>query len=158
MNTGQLTENQLADFRNKKIGFVFQAHYLLPQLNLMENILLPAIPNSDKTKRKLILDRAMYLLAKVGLTDKLRQLPGQLSGGEAQRGAVVRALINEPEIILADEPTGSLDTVATQQVGDLLSAINQEFKVAVVVVTHSMYLANKLNIVYKLEEEKLVRQ
>jgi len=148
-------EKKLASIRNKNIGFVFQLHHLLPQLNLMENILLPTIPFGDKKSRIEASKRAMDLLNIVGLADRVHQRPGQLSGGECQRAAVVRALINQPELILADEPTGSLDQDSANQVGDLLVKINKDFNVALVVVTHSLTLAEKMKTIYRLSHGKL---
>lgn len=151
----QYPENQLAQIRNQKIGFVFQSHHLLPQLNLLENVLLPTIPLKDRSKKKDALQRAMDLLEKVGLADNAQQLPGQLSGGECQRAAVVRALINKPELILADEPTGSLDKDSAERIGKLLSSINKEENVAMAVVTHSLDLANKIGNIYNLSDGKI---
>lgn len=149
-------DNQLAKIRNTKIGFVFQVHHLLPQLNLLENVLVPVIPIQDKSKRNEANDRAMDLIDFVGLTDKINQRPGQMSVGECQRTAVVRALINEPEILLADEPTGSLDQESAEQLGMLLQDINSKQNIATVVVTHSEKLANKMNKIYKITNGKLV--
>lgn len=146
----QYNDNQLADIRNKKIGFIFQSHHLFPQLNILENVLVPTIPLKDKTQKKKARERALSLLEYVGLIDRIHQLPGQLSGGEAQRTAVVRALINEPEIILADEPTGSLDVDSTNVIGELLSKINKEKNVALIVVTHSLSLANSIGNIYSI--------
>jgi len=150
-----LTENQLATFRNQRIGFVFQQHYLLPQLSLLENVLLPVIPVKDKTRRNEATVRATQLLSEVGLADKMHHLPGQLSGGECQRGAVVRAMINEPGLILADEPTGSLDQDSAAQIGELLSEINRKKKVTIIVVTHSEKLASKMNRVFGILNGRL---
>ncbi len=147
----QFNDNQLAVLRNQKIGFIYQSHHLLPQLNVLENVLVPTIPLKDKTKKKLAAERAINLLEYVGLKDKIHQMPGQLSGGEAQRTAVVRALINEPEIILADEPTGSLDVDSTAMIGKLLSKINKEKNVALIVVTHSQSLAKSIGNIYSLK-------
>lgn len=143
--------NQLARIRNQQIGFVFQSHHLLPQLNLLENILLPTLPLEDKTLKKSARGRAMELLDLVGMADKTRQFPGQLSGGECQRAAVVRALINQPKLILADEPTGSLDEASAQQIGQLLSDLNRKNEVALVVVTHSLKLADMIGRVHFLK-------
>ncbi len=143
--------NQLARIRNQQIGFVFQSHHLLPQLNLLENILLPTLPLEDKTLKKSARGRAKELLDLVGMADKIRQFPGQLSGGECQRAAVVRALINQPKLILADEPTGSLDEASAQQIGQLLSDLNHQNNVAMIVVTHSLKLANMIGQVHFLE-------
>jgi lipoprotein-releasing system ATP-binding protein len=150
-----LKESELANIRNQHIGFVFQLHYLLPQLNLIENVLIPVIPQKDKAFHKKAHARAMDLLQAVGLSDKIHQFPGQMSVGECQRAAVVRALINEPELILADEPTGSLDQASAAQLGDLLLDIKKNFSVAIIVVTHSTELAKKMSSVYRLYEGKL---
>jgi len=152
-----LEEKKLAELRNNNIGFVFQQHHLLPQLTLIENVLLPVIPQKDKDLKETATKRAMELLESVGLNDKIHQRPGQMSVGECQRAAVVRALINEPGIILADEPTGSLDSESAEVMGNLLSDINKKRGVALVVVTHSMELAEKMKIVYKLDGGKLTK-
>lgn len=150
-----LTEVQLASIRNKNIGFVFQMHHLLPQLSLIENVLLPVLPSNDKKYQKEATDKAMILIEKVGLLERIHQRPGQLSGGECQRAALVRALINSPELLLADEPTGSLDRDSAAQLGDLLVQVNRDFNVAMVVVTHSLTLAEKMNAIYRLDHGKL---
>lgn len=152
------TNNQLAEIRNQKIGFIFQSHHLLPQLNLLENVLLPTIVVKDKKQKKLSQQRALELLEYVGLSDKINQLPGQLSGGECQRTAVVRALINNPEIILADEPTGSLDADSAEKIGDLLSKINKEKNVALILVTHSALLAKKIGNIFKITDGNLLKE
>jgi ABC-type lipoprotein export system ATPase subunit len=152
------TNNQLAEIRNQKIGFIFQSHHLLPQLNLLENVLLPTIVVNDKKQKKLSQQRALELLEYVGLSDKVHQLPGQLSGGECQRTAVVRALINNPEIILADEPTGSLDADSAEKIGELLSKINKEKNVALILVTHSTLLAEKIGNVFKIINGNLLSE
>jgi lipoprotein-releasing system ATP-binding protein len=151
-----LKEAELANIRNQHIGFVFQMHHLLPQLTLIENVLIPAIPQIDKAKHRTASIRAMNLLQHVGLADKVNQYPGQMSVGECQRAAVVRALINEPDLILADEPTGSLDNDSAMQLGDLLMDIKKNFSVAIIVVTHSSELAQRMSITYRLVNGKLV--
>jgi len=153
----QFNDNQLAMLRNQKVGFIFQSHHLLPQLNVLENVLVPTIPIKDKTQKKLSMERALNLLEYVGLKDRMHQLPGQLSGGEAQRTAVIRALINQPEIILADEPTGSLDLDSTNVIGELLSKINKEKNVALIVVTHSLSLANSIGNIYSITNGLLTK-
>ncbi len=150
-------EEKLAEVRNRKIGFIFQMHHLLPQLNLLENVLVPTLPLKDKKLKKEALQRALALLKFVGLEDKHHQRPGQLSGGECQRAAVVRALINQPELILADEPTGSLDQESAEKMGDLLVRINKEYNVAMVVVTHSMELAGRMEKIYMLSQGQLIK-
>jgi len=151
-----LNERKLAEIRNQEIGFVFQKHYLLPQLTLFENVLLPVIPLKNKVPKKETISRVMELLKIVGLSDKTSRLPGQLSVGECQRAAVVRALVNKPTIILADEPTGSLDHDSAEQLGDLLLSIKRDLSVAIVVITHSPDLANKMAVSYKLFNGKLI--
>ena len=151
------SEKEQVQYRNQSIGFVFQAHHLLPQLSLLENVLLPLIPIKDKNKKQIAQKRALELLKNMGLSNHIHQFPGQLSGGECQRTAVVRALINEPELLLADEPTGSLDEKNAEQIGDLLCEINEKYGVAIVMVTHSEDLARKMQKVYKLEKGKLLK-
>ena len=104
-----LDDKELAAVRNQKIGFVFQSHYLLPQCSVLENVLVPTLPDKARRKDGKVVDRAKGLLQRVGLAERMNHRPGQLSGGERQRVAVVRALINQPELLLADEPTGALD-------------------------------------------------
>lgn len=151
----QYSEKQLAELRNKNIGFIFQLHHLLPQLTLIENVLVPTIPVYTKSNTKQTLERAMNLLDSVGMADKIHQRPGQLSGGECQRAALVRALINEPDLILADEPTGSLDQDSAEKLGELLSEINKKQNVAMVLVTHSLELAKRMDTIYKLDHGKI---
>jgi len=151
----QLNDKQLSSLRNKEIGFIFQMHHLLPQLNVLENTILPMLADSQKKDRKAITERALQLLEQIGLKDKIYQFPGQLSGGECQRAAVVRALINKPKLILADEPTGSLDQKSAEQIGDLLVKIQEEQNIALVVVTHSKSLAAKMKIQYSLVDGNL---
>ena len=148
-------ENRLADIRNRFSGFVFQMHHLLPQLTLLENILLPLLPQKNKSDKKLANERALYLINRVGLSGNIHQFPSQLSVGECQRTAVVRALINQPRLLLADEPTGSLDADNAALLAQLLSDLNREQNVALVIVTHSMELAGKMDKIYQLREGKL---
>lgn len=151
----QMDENHLAEIRNSFIGFVFQMHHLLPQLTLLENVLLPLLPQKNKNIRKTANERAMNLIDRVGLSGHIHQYPSQLSVGECQRTAVVRALINRPKLLLADEPTGSLDAANAAQLAQLLTELNLEQNVAMVVVTHSMELASKMDKIYQLREGKL---
>ncbi len=147
-------EKRLAEFRNQSIGFVFQLHHLLPQLTLIENILLPVLAQQsavDSTSRK----RAEELILKLSIAELQNQKPGQLSGGECQRTAVARALINQPKILLADEPTGALDQQSSNQLADLLLQLNREERTSLIVVTHSMNLASKMDKIYQLENGKL---
>lgn len=155
LDVSSLNEKELSITRNHHIGFVFQRHYLFPQLNLIENVLIPVLPNKDNAKKKAALSRGLELLESVGLSDKAYQFPGQLSVGECQRAAVVRALINEPELILADEPTGSLDHHSATQLGNLLLTIKITHPIALVIVTHSSELAGNMQVIYKLIDGKL---
>jgi lipoprotein-releasing system ATP-binding protein len=154
-NTTGLGEIQVARLRSQFIGFVFQQHHLLPQLSLIENVLLPAIPLKDKSNQEITIERARTLIERVGLTKQIHQRPGQMSLGECQRAAVVRALINRPSLLLADEPTGSLDAQNAGALGELLSELNRENDLAVVVVTHSPYLAARMEKIYRLTSGKL---
>jgi len=138
---GQLAENDLADIRNRQIGFIFQLHHLLPQCTVLENVLVPTLTRPAQPANR---DRAIELLTRVGLQHRLEHRPGQLSGGECQRVAVARALINRPQLLLADEPTGSLDHANAASLGQLLLELNQAEGVALVVVTHSLELARQL--------------
>ena len=140
-NLGSLNERKLAAIRNRQIGFIFQLHHLLPRCTVLENVLIPTL-----TARTTDADcvRAERLLERVGLNHRLSHRPGQLSGGECQRVAVVRALINQPKLLLADEPTGSLDHVVATNLGRLLLELNREEGVALVLVTHSLELAGCL--------------
>ncbi len=151
-NLADLEENELAEIRNREIGFVFQQHHLLPQLTVLENVLIPTLPLRTTQQEE---SHARELLKRVGLETHLHHRPAQLSGGEQQRVAVVRALINSPKVLLADEPTGSLDQMTSDKLATLLVELNAEKGVTLVVVTHSMTLAQKLSKVYELKQGKL---
>jgi lipoprotein-releasing system ATP-binding protein len=150
------TDSGLDLFRNREIGFVFQFHHLLPQCNLLENVLIPTLV--DKTNKKEKFNYAEQLINKVGLWEHRHKLPGQLSGGECQRAAVVRAMINRPSLILADEPTGALDRKNVDKMSDLLLQLNSEQKATLILVTHSRSLASKMETVYEIMEGKLQQQ
>lgn len=151
----QLHGSALAAVRNRRIGFVFQAHYLLPQCTVLENVLVPTLATDNEVVRDGAPDRAHRLLERVGLGGRLRHRPGQLSGGERQRVAVMRALINEPQLLLADEPTGALDRVSAEQLGQVLLQLNRETGVTLIVVTHSLELARKMERVLELRDGRL---
>ena len=154
-NLVNYTTKQLDTFRNEKIGFVFQLHHLLPQCTLLENILIPTLTISDKKIKAERLVRAEELMKRVGIWDQRDQMPGHLSGGECQRAAVVRALINKPGLLLADEPTGALDEDNVSKLAMLLLEINRSYGVTLVIVTHSLALATKMDTVYELRNGKL---
>ena len=137
-----LSDDELAVLRNREMGFIFQIHHLLPQCSVMENVLVPTLAHGRATTADE--ERARRLLDRVGLGERLSHRPGQLSGGERQRVAVVRALINEPQLLLADEPTGALDQATADQLGQLLVELNAEEKVTLITVTHSEKLAAQM--------------
>ncbi len=147
-----LDEKELATVRNRSIGFIFQLHHLLPQLSVLENVLLPTLTCPGQLQTSETVARAERLLDAVGLKDRLTHRPGQLSGGERQRAAVVRALINRPKLLLADEPTGSLDQASAVRLGELLLELNRQEGVAIILVTHSLELARRLPRVFELHE------
>jgi len=146
-------EKHLADLRNRKIGFIFQSHHLLPQCSVLENVLVPVIARGPADEESV--ERARRLLKRVGLGERLNHRPGQLSGGERQRVAVVRALINQPKMVLADEPTGALDRNSAETLATLLLELNEEEKVTLIVVTHSLDLARKMGRTLELRDGKL---
>jgi len=147
-----LNEKELAEFRNRQIGFIFQLHHLLPQCTILENVLVPSLVNKDAGN---VQARALDLLERVGLSHRLKHRPGQLSGGERQRAAVVRALINRPRLLLADEPTGSLSQDGADRLTHLLLELNREENLALIVVTHSLRVAEKMDRVLSLQNGKL---
>jgi len=143
------SKNELADFRNKKLGFVFQMHYLMPQLTLWENVLLPLLPQGNKISKEQTA-WAEHLIKKVDIWEQRNQKPSEMSGGECQRTAVVRALINKPKLVLADEPTGALDEDNAAALSELLIQLSTEENVTLVTVTHSAELAGKMDKKYTL--------
>ncbi|PKN35556.1 MAG: lipoprotein-releasing system ATP-binding protein LolD [Deltaproteobacteria bacterium HGW-Deltaproteobacteria-19] len=148
-------EKELASFRNRKIGFVFQFHNLLPEFTSLENTMMPALISglSQREARK----RAESILMDVGLGDRMAHKPGELSGGEQQRVAVARAVIMEPEVILADEPTGNLDTETGRKVEDLLMNLNRQRNITLVVVTHNRSLAKRMSRSLGLKDGKVLQ-
>lgn len=144
------SKTELANFRNKHLGFIFQLHHLLPQLTLRENVLLPFLPDKKKISKEQN-EWVDYLIQKVGIWEQRNQKPSQLSGGEAQRTAVVRALVNKPELLLADEPTGALDEENANALSDLLMQLSDEENVTLIMVTHSFDLAERMDKKYLLK-------
>ncbi len=151
------SKKELANFRNRHLGFIFQLHHLMPQLTLLENVLLPVLADRKKVSKEQN-EWAEYLIKKVGVWEQRNQKPSQLSGGEAQRTAVVRALINKPELLLADEPTGALDEENANALSDLLIKLSDEEGVTLILVTHSFDLAKHMDKKYILKNGKLNNQ
>ena len=137
--------------RNEKMGFVFQFHYLLNEFTALENVMMPALINK-KFNKKEVREKAMELLELVGLSERVKHKPLELSGGEKQRVAIARSMMNDPEIILADEPTGNLDTETSLVINNLFKKINEEKKQSIIIVTHSLELANLAEYKYKIEK------
>jgi lipoprotein-releasing system ATP-binding protein len=173
-----LDEQQVAEVRNQQIGFIFQSHYLLPQCTVLENVLVPTLARGGQASslslsyaegkksetggtpvlRETAESRAERLLTRVGLRERLHHRPGQLSGGERQRVAVVRALINQPQLLLADEPTGALDQASATALGQLLVELNREEGVTLIIATHALDLARRMGRVRELLDGRLVQQ
>lgn len=154
----EMDDVELAHLRNKDIGFVFQLHHLLAQCTVLENVLVPTLVDKDRASKNEVYQRAVDLLQRVGLAEHLLHRPGELSGGQRQRVAVVRALINRPGLLLADEPTGSLDEASSHNIADLLVELNRSEKVALIVVTHSPSLAERIGTVMELKEGMLTER
>ena len=145
---GSMTADPLAEFRNRHVGFVFQFHHLLPEFSAVENVAMPAW--IGRFPREEALEKASNLLAELGLSDRMQHYPGQLSGGEQQRVAIARALLVDPSLLLADEPTGNLDTETSERVFDLMRALHLERKLTSVIVTHNRELASKCDRVLEM--------
>ena len=152
----RLNEQQLAAIRNRQIGFIFQSHHLLPQCSVLENVLVPTIADKRNAASGGAAERAEKFLKRVGLGERLHHRPGQLSGGERQRVAVVRALINQPKLLLADEPTGALDRNSAQGLAQLLVELNREEQVTLILVTHALDLARQMKRILELRDGQLV--
>lgn len=149
----QLNDNQMADFRNRRIGFVFQFHHLLPEFTAIENCIMPALIQGLSRKRTV--DHGRELLEKMGLGERLDHKPGELSGGEQQRVAVVRALMLNPDLILADEPTGNLDTHTSDELFSLIKMLNKEMRLTIIMVTHNEKLAAQADRIIKMVDGQI---
>lgn len=156
-NLNDLSEESLAGFRNKFLGFIFQFHYLLPEFNALENVLIPYWITAGKPNSEIV-DRALYLLERVGLKEAAKKRINLLSGGQQQRVAIARALINSPQLILADEPTGALDTKTGEQVLELLSEIRHESNMTMIMVTHNRDVALQADRVIELIDGRLCKE
>ncbi|MCL1868311.1 MAG: ABC transporter ATP-binding protein [Paludibacter sp.] len=155
INVNSLKEKQLAHFRNQNIGFVFQFHQLLPEFTALENILIPAM--IARTPVKQATQYARQLLDFLQLTDREHHKPNELSGGEKQRVAVARALINHPKLILADEPSGSLDSKNKEELHRLLFDLRAEFGLTIVIVTHDEHLANLSDRIIRMQDGMILK-
>ena len=154
-NPFQLNATDLAAFRNKEIGFVFQDHCLLPQCTVLENVLIPTLVAPGGLNHTA---RARQLIEQVGLADRIDHRPAELSGGERQRVAIARALVREPRLLLCDEPTGNLDRVAADNVASVLLDLHRLKKTILIVVTHSVQLAEKIPVRFDLQDSQLHRR
>ncbi len=153
-NIFNLNDRQLADFRNRKIGFVFQQFHLLPKTSVLENTLLPTMYSQcrDEDCRQ----RAVEILKRLGMSNRLNHYPNELSGGQQQRVAIARALINQPEVIFADEPTGNLDSKSGLNIVKVLKQLNRDEKITVVIVTHDLDLAAETRRIIKMKDGKII--
>jgi lipoprotein-releasing system ATP-binding protein len=149
-----LSDTHLAEFRNRQVGFVFQFHHLLPEFTALENVMLPLLIRRVTMGEAKA--RAESLLAQVGLTERVRHRPGELSGGEQQRVALARALVGEPAVLLADEPTGNLDSKTGEEVFELLRQVNRECRLTSLLVTHNEVLAGRTDRILRMLDGRMV--
>lgn len=153
-NINSLTDLEKTNIRKKNIGFVFQFHHLMPEFSVLENVMLPAL--IGKEKKKLIKEKAVNILNSLGLLAKINSRPHQLSGGEKQRVAIARSIINNPTLILADEPTGNLDPENSEIVFNLLLQTVKEYGSSLLMVTHNLELAKRLEKVITIKDKKII--
>lgn len=153
-NVSSLNDKELSRFRNRNIGFVFQFHQLLPEFTLLENVAMPAMIGN--APRQGVMSHARELLDYLGLGQRLEHKPAQLSGGECQRAAVARALINHPEVILADEPSGSLDSANRDELQKLFSRLRSEMGQTIVIVTHDQQLAARADRIIQMRDGRII--
>jgi lipoprotein-releasing system ATP-binding protein len=154
-NINNLNDKRISQFRNKHIGFIFQFHHLLPEFNTIENVCLPAF--IAKTPKKLAIERAEELLEYLNMSERKLHKPSELSGGEQQRVAVARALINSPDIILADEPSGNLDSNNARELHNLFFKLREKFNQTFLIVTHNQELANMSDRTFFMKDGKIIK-
>lgn len=153
-DTKNMNKNQLADLRNNTIGFIFQFHYLLPEFTAIENVLMPQYIKNQRSSKEMK-ERAEELLNMVGLWNVKDNMANNMSGGEQQRTAIARALINNPSIILADEPTGNLDSESTENIYDILRDVNEKFKTTFIIITHDRRIAEKTDRIIEIRDGRV---
>jgi len=154
VNTSVMSASQLAKYRNQTIGFVFQFHYLLPEFTAIENVLMPYRIGHGKVTKE-IMERARELMSIVGLEKVINNNATKMSGGQQQRTAIARALLNQPKLILADEPTGNLDSLSTETIYDLLRDINDRFKTTFIIITHDRKIAEKADRIIEIADGRI---
>lgn len=154
VNVSLLKDKQLAKFRNENLGFVFQFHHLLPEFTALENVCLPAF--IGKKNKKETIDKAKELLSLLHLDSRITHKPNELSGGEKQRVAIARALINDPAVILADEPTGNLDSINSMELYDFIFKLREKFNQTFVIVSHNMKLADMSDRILTMQDGKII--
>lgn len=156
MDVKQMTDNQKADFRNENMGFIYQFHHLLMEFDAIENVAMPLLIKGEQ--EQIAKQKALAMLEAVGLSHRGHHRPSQMSGGERQRVAIARALVNEPKLVLADEPTGNLDKKNSEQVFQLFLKLNRELGTSLIVVTHDLDLASRFDRVVELDDGKVVNR
>jgi len=154
INTSKMNKKELAELRNKKIGFIFQFHYLLNEFSVLENVLIPYQISGNKITKK-VKEKAIELLELVGLKEVINSNSNKISGGQQQRTAIARSLINEPPIILADEPTGNLDSDTTESIYNLFRKIHKELNTTFIVITHDQHVAEKTDRIIELKDGRI---
>jgi len=155
VNTKSMNANQLAKLRNETLGFIFQFHYLLPEFTALENVLMPYRIMGKKIDDK-VMERANELIELVGLSKVKNNLATQMSGGQQQRTAIARSLMNNPSIILADEPTGNLDSDTTEQIYDLMRKINKKYNTTFIIITHDQHVAEKTDRIIEVKDGRII--